>query len=541
VGIGLRLIEYLYHDSLWGDEAMLALNIASHSFRELLQPLAYAQVGPVPFLWAERLMVVLFGVNEWALRALPLLAGSALCIVVARTSRSLLRPQEALAALVMTAFSQPLIRYSVEVKPYGLDALVALVMVLAAATLIRQVNQERSWWLLGGVGLLAILVSVPSVFVCAGIIVALVFHALRVRRPYLLPRLAVLALGWGVLFTVLYLKVYRETGRVPYMRSFWEGAFLIPGSPGLLPRGVRAAQEVLWPVNPGAALVGLQGLTAGLILIGVASLWRRGQIEHVLLLSIPVLAAVAASGIGAYPIATRLTLFAAPLLIILAAVGIVTVGALVHHLAARIPARWIATVLLLPTVTSALAWPILHQRDQQMRPLVEDLTGRWRPGDAVYVYHRVIPAWLYYSTDWAAPDPKLSWAMAVSGPGGLAHENGPSRGPRSLGEGSELVYDLGQRTVLLGTSSGVQGRPMFGYRPERPDPGWAESESNRICLQAHPRAWIVSGNAYRDEVKLTSILLKVVGRAGGKLIYQHSTDQTALYLLEFPAGRACRP
>jgi len=112
LGLALRLAEYLHNDSLWGDEAMLSLSIASRSFHQLLGPLGYGQVASVPFLWAERLMVELFGINEWALRLLPLIAGSGVCVVVALVARRMLRPEEALVAVVLVAFSQTLIRYS---------------------------------------------------------------------------------------------------------------------------------------------------------------------------------------------------------------------------------------------------------------------------------------------------------------------------------------------------------------------------------------------------------------------------------------------
>ncbi len=126
VGLTFRLYQYLRNNSLWGDEAMLALSIASRRFDELLHPLAYGQVSTIPFLWAERLMVVLFGVNEPALRALPFIAGSILCLGIAAVARRFLRSDETLVAVVLTVFSHVLIRYSAEVKPYSLDALLTL-------------------------------------------------------------------------------------------------------------------------------------------------------------------------------------------------------------------------------------------------------------------------------------------------------------------------------------------------------------------------------------------------------------------------------
>src|SRR4249920_244244 len=73
-GIAFRLIQFRAARSLWLDESMLALNIASRSLGELLRPLDYNQVAPPLFLWLSRLSIRLAGTNEMALRAWPMLA-----------------------------------------------------------------------------------------------------------------------------------------------------------------------------------------------------------------------------------------------------------------------------------------------------------------------------------------------------------------------------------------------------------------------------------------------------------------------------------
>ena len=534
VALGLRLREYLRNDSVWGDEAMLALNIASRPFLQLLQPLAYGQVAPVPFLWAERLMVMLFGVNEWALRALPLVAGGALCVAVLIVTRRMVGANEALIALVLVGFSQTLIRYSAEVKPYSLDALLAIVTVGAATVMLEQMDSWRRWRLLAAVGTVAILFSLPSVFVCFGVGLALVTQVLQEKRPNLLPRIALLGVLWGGLFTTSYAQFYRRAAGAPYMRSFWEGAFLVPGSPHLLARARVALMEVMWGLDSGMVLLGLAALTAGFILLGAITLWRRGQPGYALLLLVPGVAPFAASALGRYPIATRLMLFAFPLFIILAAVGIMVAATTVHRLAPRVPARWVATLAVLPAIITGLTWAMVRESDQQILPLLQKLNSRWRRGDAIYVYHRIVPAWLFYSTDWTAPDiEQLAWAMRVSGPGKLGHENGPTRGPRLRGEGSELVYDLRGRRILLGTSSGVQGRPMFGYLPRQPDRGWAANEAQRMQNAAHSRVWIVLGNATHPGLDLGKILLEAVVTQGGTLVHQDTSLDMGLYEFRF--------
>ena len=70
-------------------------------------------------------MAVLVGGNtEWALRALPLVAGLLLPFAMWSVARRLLPPIEALVAVALLALSPFLIYYANEVKPYGIDALV---------------------------------------------------------------------------------------------------------------------------------------------------------------------------------------------------------------------------------------------------------------------------------------------------------------------------------------------------------------------------------------------------------------------------------
>ena len=537
IGLALRLIQFLRRDSMWGDEAMLALSIATRPFNELLQPLAYAQVAPVPFLWAERLMVQLFGLNEWALRAIPLVAGCALCVVMALLARRMLRQDEATIALVLTAFSQILVRYSAEAKPYSSDAFLTVLVIGAAGALIGRLDNKRSWIVLAMAGAVAIASALPSVFVCFGVAVALVTQAFRRKRVDLLPRIGLLALSWATLYSLFYLVFYRGPADAPYMRAFWEGSFLTFGSPSLLVRTQAALLEWGRAVDAGWALFGLSAVTLALVVLGTVTLWRRRQEPYALLLLAPGIAPFAASALGLYPVASRLLLFAAPLFIMLMAVGTVWAARKVNALIPLVRQRWVAALLVLPTVTTVMA-SLAYDRDQQMRPLVQGLKGRWLPGEAVYVFHRIVPAWLLYSTDWTAPNlEQLAWAMRISGPGGLGHENAPSRGPRPPGEGRHLVYQIDGHPVLLGTSSGIQGRPVFGQAPNEPDSGWAGNEARRIREAACSRIWVIVGQASYDRVDLGEILLDAARQEGARLTFQDSLLDGRLYRLDFEKGR----
>src|SRR5512134_2329201 len=82
VGALIRLWVYAARPPLWIDEARVALNIGARSWGELLRPLDFDQAAPPLFLWATKLAVLTLGMNEYGLRAVPLLASLAILPLV---------------------------------------------------------------------------------------------------------------------------------------------------------------------------------------------------------------------------------------------------------------------------------------------------------------------------------------------------------------------------------------------------------------------------------------------------------------------------
>src|SRR5882724_178028 len=131
-GTLFRVIPYSQRPSLWLDEARLALNLGSRSFTSLLHPLAYDQAAPPLFLWGEKLAMMVGGANEFALRALPLVAGLLIPIVTYLLALRIAGNGVAFLAAALTALSPSLVQYSILLKPYETDALVCVGLLLAA-------------------------------------------------------------------------------------------------------------------------------------------------------------------------------------------------------------------------------------------------------------------------------------------------------------------------------------------------------------------------------------------------------------------------
>ena len=313
LGVAIRLEAYLARRPLYTDESALALNIASSGGLALAEPLALEQVAPVPFLWAVKGAVLAGGVNELALRIVPLLAGLGLLFLVWLAARRMAGPAEALFAALLAALSFLLLYYSTDLKPYSTDALATAVVVLQVDHVLRRPEERRRWRLLLIGGVIALLCSVPSVLVLAGALVALVVDPGVRETPKWIPAVVLLVLSWVAIFTLLVVTTYGPAAANPYLYRFWEGTYLRLDAPDLGRRLARAGSAMFIRPFPAVPFSVPAGLAAALFGLGAVGLWWRAGRSRAALVVVPFGAVVAASALGKYPVAERLFVFLAPL------------------------------------------------------------------------------------------------------------------------------------------------------------------------------------------------------------------------------------
>jgi hypothetical protein len=216
-------------------------------------------------------------------------------------------------------------------------------------------------------------------------------------------------------------------------------------------------------------------------------------------------AALLTSLVGAYPVAARVTLFGVPLLITLIAIG--------FEKARGVGSSKRQWVVALPMTLIVLAGQLRNvvrveepYRLGHVRPGVEFVERTIRPGEAIYVESATLPAWTFYTTDWAHPDTVRLARMAREGSsGGRAFENGPSRGRPVDGDGGDLAFSFGQGLELLGIGD---GGPFTAASDQKPpsDPGWAESEARRIQAASHPTVWFITTSVFLNHRRLDAAL-----------------------------------
>ncbi len=528
-GSAYRLVSFVANPSLPVDDAMLALNVASRSYGELLQPLDYAQTGPPLFLWALRLAIGLGGVNEFALRALPLLAGLVLPLVAWQVARRCIDPGAALVAAWFVALSPILIKFSFVVKPYELDALITLGVVGLALDVLERPDRLVGWWALAAAGVLAILASTPVVFVLAGVGAALVVAPRDARWAAQYGRLAAVGAAWVGAFVLTYAALYDDIARGAYLQRFWAAAFLGAVSPGALAASVALVAKIPLQAFEGPRLPFAATLPFwGLMIWGWAHVRRRHGTAVVALLTLPLVAALSAAAARRYPVSPRLFLFAAPLVILSLVAGL---AAARERWPGRGP-RWVlsavVTLWLLTLGGLALKRPY---RGKGVRHVAAEFAQQQR-GEPVYVYAGAVPAWAFYTTDWARPDTaRLRFLAGVAGAGGSAFHNAPSRGrPVAPDEGDGLWVCTGGRLEVIGLPTGIQARERTGFSQRGADSGWAAREAERIAAVARSDVWLVFANIYPTTLP---DLQEALRRRGGELVAAREERGAKLYRYRF--------
>lgn len=411
LGVGLRLVVFYQNRSLFIDESNLARNIVEKSWTDFFQILDYYQYAPPLFLCIEKLSIGLMGANEYALRFWPLIAAClGLLLIWDITKRIKLLGYAPLIPLTWMVFSPLLVRYSTEVKQYSTDVFVGLFLLWwmvrqgpparlkAGRTqdeLVTKWPAHFYWALIGG---LSVWLSMPSVFVLAGIGLLLVYEAWQRRAITEIQRWLVVIGFWLINFAGYYFLIlskdldkqalidYHSQYFFPLQWYKWE-AWLQAGTV------FRSILRSAFGFTTLAYLLGGLGL-----LWGLQRLWQTKTFLFWLLLS-PILICLAVSSLGFYSLIPRLTLFFIPFLWLIFAHAF----SFSLEKSLFVP-RQRALLPILGTIALLAILPLQHGYRYFYRPLLIEqirpvlrLTGTaYQADDVIFVDHEAKPAFIFY-------------------------------------------------------------------------------------------------------------------------------------------------
>ena len=391
LGVVLRLGRYLLHFPLWSDEAYVAANLIDRGYTDLLAPLDFGQVCPPLFLWIELAAVKLLGFSEWSLRLFPVLCGVGAVFLFRHVAARLFSGVPLLAAVGIFAVSYAPVRHAVEVKPYASDLFVSLSLLALALKWRAEPLQTRWLWLLTAATPIAIGLSYPAVFVAGGVSLAVFADLWKrgQRRDWLALTSynAALVLSFAVLFLAFGRAQYDHSVDRAATTDFWASRF---------PPLTEPLSLVVWMLEQhtgrmfGYPVGGDHGGSAVVFVccaVAAIALWRWRQSTVLVLLLTPFALNLVAAALNRYPYggSARVTQHLAPMICLLAGLGIAPMLARLKD-----PAQWRAAVSTLAALLAIFGGgmmvhdvvrPYKQPYDEQMRDFARYL-WRERASDA---------------------------------------------------------------------------------------------------------------------------------------------------------------
>ena len=329
IGLTWRTVRYLLQFPVWGDEAMLATNLAWFDYGQLTQRLENCQIAPLMFLWGERTAYTWFGPSEYSLRLLPFLASVFALGVYWRLTGLLLNPQARLFAVGFLAVANFSVVTSNSLKPYSLDLLAALALLEPAVQWLKAPDKRRWLVLLTLFAPVALVTSYPAAFVAGGISVALcrrAWQAGRATRCWFAAYHVTVLAGFVIAYAVGANQLNTTTGGASTqlgMTTYWAHGFP-PASlwdwPWWFVR-LTTGQMMAYPLGDAN---GGSILTVVCVAMGAVILWRRRDRECLALFGVPLLLNLVAAAMHRYPYggSARLSQHLAPGICVLAGLGL---------------------------------------------------------------------------------------------------------------------------------------------------------------------------------------------------------------------------
>jgi len=395
MGVFIRLVQYIANRSLWKDEAVLALNIVNRSFSQLLQPLDYNQGAPLAFLMGEKVIGVIFGYKDYALRLIPFIAGCVSVWLMYCLAKQIVSPPTAVIVVVLFSFSTQLIYFSSELKQYSVDVAIVLLLYLLAAPLFKGEPTSKKYILLGLVGAVSLLISHPAIFVLGGISLGLIlYNFFRKDYSQLLP-IGIMILAWLFTFTALFFLSYKDLTINGYLTHYWRKYFM-PIFPwediAWFSRVFQNIFEDLVDITPFYFIQGFLSIIGAIILLIRKWQWGISFLATIFL-------NLVASAMHKYPFGGQVFLYTIPILLIFIAMSLEIIFLALKRYPRTSSGMWFvfALFLIYKPLTSSL--DILHTplTKEEIKPVIEYLIDHYREHDVVYVYYGAIYPLSYYA------------------------------------------------------------------------------------------------------------------------------------------------
>lgn len=393
-GIAAHIIPYFANHDLWIDEAMLASSIVNRNFSNLIAtPLDYGQSAPVGYLYMVKAITAVAGVSDFSLRVLSLISFGLVLYLMYQILRNVYFVKHYLFFLAVFSLLSFYVRYAVECKPYMLECVLVLLVVLLFNFYKRKRISLLSFCIFCS---MIVWFSFVPVFFIAGASLVIIVDAIRCRQP-------VMSLWPGILVAVSFAGYYivwlSVTDGNAGGKAYWDLlAFpLLPASMDDCKLLLKMAKEMLLPLSKMALLF---------CPLSMYTLWSWYRVDKrevaFYLTSLGML--LVASSIGFYPIIARLMAFFSVLVLILAAVSMDRIWNKYElHWQDKHGRLWgalfiIGFLMAIPAVSlgkNFYTGNLLHLKGSEIQPNISYLNEHLQPADMLYISNGAQPIFFY--------------------------------------------------------------------------------------------------------------------------------------------------
>jgi len=327
LGLALRFYQYLMGRSLWEDECHFALNFIKYGYLRLTKPLDDIQAGPIFFLFSVKTFAKIFGYVENALRA-PTFIWSVLTLPLFYFIILDLTKSKITALLGFFVFSVNLavIYFSSELKPYGIDVGVYLLMVYLVVGQNKFLEKNRRV-ALAVAGCTAILFSNTAFIILFCIACYLLLNSYKEKKIHK-GDIKVL-ISWACVFIVNYFMfIYKhpsnKTQQINYAFAFCPINIFSPEFTSFIKKTIEETFFTMLLYI--SKCCGFAYILLLIFIVAIAHLIVNKKYTILLFTCLPIFLHLVLSALKIYPFWFRLILYLVPCFITLMALGTYLIG-----------------------------------------------------------------------------------------------------------------------------------------------------------------------------------------------------------------------
>lgn len=395
-GILIRVVLYGANKPFWTDEAQLALNLRARSLVELFGPLDYCQSAPPGFLLIEKILLVAFGDEEYVYRLFPFIAGVGSQVLFWRLAKCILSKEAVPLAVGLFAFSEPLIRYSCELKQYSLDVLCGVILLYTGLKAITALDGRHRLTLLGIAGLITPWFSYSSaMLMAANSLMALVafLNAKLWKRVLIVILISAL---WLASCYAVYSLTLQHLLSNPAREALLDVRSAIPHDASCILWLLRKLYEVL--EDPGGFCCMGTGISLICVICGSKCLqtFPGAKCATFTLLCLPLLFVISGSWLHIYPLLGRFLLFLVPGFLLLVAEGASCLFQIISLQSKPIAVLTLALLFIPRFELLRISESTITLRRTEIREVLRYIAAKRSRLDLIYVYYGAYFPVLYY-------------------------------------------------------------------------------------------------------------------------------------------------